>query len=85
MRLHLAVDDLTIYRFVPEDQFARSEFAPEDLPEGQFGPGPGRYILPFWSPQMAPRAALPPISQISATRTAAMIAVVAFYAFEQGP
>jgi hypothetical protein len=32
MRLHLAVDDLTIYRLVPEDQFAQPERVGKDSP-----------------------------------------------------
>jgi hypothetical protein len=35
MRLHLAVDDLTIHQFVAEDQFGQSK--------------PGHYLLPFWT------------------------------------
>jgi hypothetical protein len=84
MRLHLAVDDLTIYRFVPEDQFARSEFAPEDLPEGQFGPGPGRYILPFWTPRGAQGSLTTDLADLG-YENGSYDLVVAFYAFEQGP
>jgi hypothetical protein len=84
MRLHLAVDDLTIYRFVPEDQFARSEFAPEDLPEIYTPPGPGLYILPFWTPSGAQSSVRTDLADLG-YESGSYDLVVAFYAFENGP
>ena len=81
MRLHLAVDDLTIHRFVPEDQFARSEFAPED----QFAPtGPGRYVLPFWTTKGAQSSVTTDLADLG-YQSGSYDIVVAFYAFENGP
>ena len=81
MRLHLAVDDLTIYRFVPEDQFARSEFAPED----QFAPPrPGRYVLPFWTTKDAQSSLTTDLADFG-YQSGSYDIVVAFYAFENGP
>ncbi len=70
MRLHLAVDDLTIYRFVPEDQFVRSE--------------PDRYILPFWTPKGAQGSLTTDLADFG-YQNGSYDVVVAFYAFEQGP
>ncbi len=70
MRLHLAVDDLTIYRFVPEDQFARSE--------------PDRYILPFWTPKGAQGSLTTDLADFG-YENGSYDVVVAFYAFEPGP
>jgi hypothetical protein len=70
MRLHLAVDDLTIYRFVPEDQFARSD--------------PDRYILPFWTPRGAQGSLTTDLADLG-YENGSYDLVVAFYAFEQGP
>jgi hypothetical protein len=85
MRLHLAVDDLTIHRFVPEDQFVRSEFAPEELPEGQpASSAPGRYILPFWAMKDAPDSVTSDLEN-RGYQSGSYDIVVAFYAFENGP
>jgi len=84
MRLHLAVDDLTIYQFVPEDQFARSEFAPEELPEQYALPGPGRYVLPFWAPRGAQSSVATDLADLGYENGSYDI-VVAFYAFDPGP
>ncbi len=84
MRLHLAVDDLTIHRFVPEDQFVRSEFAPEDLPEMYESPGPGRYILPFWTLKDAQGSVSIDLANLG-YQSDSYDVVVAFYAFENGP
>jgi hypothetical protein len=70
MRLHLAVDDLTIYRFVPEDQFARSDV--------------DRYILPFWTPRGAQGSLTTDLADLG-YESGSYDVVVAFYAFEQGP
>jgi hypothetical protein len=70
MRLHLAVDDLTIYRFVPEDEFA---FSDSD-----------RYILPFWTPAGAQGSVTTDLADYGYT-SGSYDVVVAFYAFEQAP
>ena len=70
MRLHLAVDDLTIYRFVPEDQFARSE--------------PDRYVLPFWTVGGAGGSVTTDLADLG-YQSGSYDVVVAFYAFESGP
>ena len=70
MRLHLAVDDLTIYRFVPEDQFARSDG--------------DRYILPFWTPRGAQASLTTDLAELG-YQSGSYDIVVAFYAFEEGP
>jgi hypothetical protein len=84
MRLHLAVDDLTIYRFVPEEQFVRTEFAPEDLPKAYASPGPGRYILPFWTLKGAQHSVTTDLAD-RGYESGSYDFVVAFYAFENGP
>jgi hypothetical protein len=70
MRLHLAVDDLTIYRFVPEDQFAQ--------------PKPGHYILPFWTIKGTGGSITDDLAYLG-YKSGDYDVVVAFYAFEQGP
>lgn len=70
MRLHLAVDDLTIHRFVPEDQFARSDT--------------DRYILPFWTPRGAQASLTTDLAELG-YQSGSYDVVVAFYAFEEGP
>jgi hypothetical protein len=70
MRLHLAVDDLTIYDFVPEDQFARSQT--------------DRYILPFWTPKGAQGSLTTDLADFG-YQNGSYDLVVAFYAFENGP
>jgi hypothetical protein len=84
MRLYLAVDELTIYRFVPEDQFARSEFAPEDLPEKYASPGPGRYVLPFWTTRGAHSSLTTDLADLG-YEIGSYDLVVTFYAFKPGP
>ena len=84
MRLHLAVDDLTIHRFVPENQFARSEFAPEDLPEQYASPGPGRYVLPFWTINDAQSSVTTDLEDLG-YQSGSYDIVATFYAFEPGP
>jgi len=70
MRLHLAVDDLTIYRFVPEDQFARSQT--------------DRYVLPFWTTKGAQDSLTTDLANLG-YQSDSYDVVVAFYAFEPGP
>jgi hypothetical protein len=70
MRLHLAVDDLTIYRYVPEGEFA---FTPPD-----------RYILPFWTPAGAQSSVTTDLADQGYGRGSYDL-VVAFYAFDQAP
>jgi hypothetical protein len=77
------VDDLTIYRFVSEDQFARSEFAPEDLPEMYASPGPGRYVLPG-NTKGAQSSVATDLADFG-YESGSYDVVVAFYAFERGP
>jgi hypothetical protein len=70
MRLHLAVDDLTIHRFVYEDQFLRDE---DD-----------RYILPFWTTSDAQHSVTTDLADLG-YQDGSYDLVVAFYAFEPGP
>jgi hypothetical protein len=70
MRLHLAVDDLTIYQFVPEDQFAQ--------------PKPGHYILPYWTIKGTGGSITDDLAYLG-YKSGDYDVVVAFYAFEQGP
>ena len=70
MRLHLAVDDLTIYRFVPEDQFLRSRS--------------GRYVLPFWTMKGAGDSVDAELENLG-YQDGSYDIVVAFYAFEHSP
>ena len=70
MRLHLAVDDLTIYRFVPEEQFLRSE--------------PNRYVLPFWTAKGAQSSVTTDLEDLG-YESGSYDVVVAFYAFEHSP
>jgi len=70
MRLHLAVDDLTIYRFVPEDQFAQPE--------------PGHYILPYWTIKGTGGSVTDDLAYLG-YESGSYDVVVAFYPFEQGP
>jgi len=81
MRLHLAVDDLTIHRFVSEDQFARSESVTED----QFAQSDiGRYVLPFWTTEGAQSSVATDLADFG-YESGSYDVVVAFYAFERGP
>lgn len=70
MRLHLAVDDLTIHRFVPEQEFAKSD--------------PDRYVLPFWDVEEAGGGVAADLADLG-YRSGSYDVVVAFYALEIGP
>jgi len=70
MRLHLAVDDLTIYRYVPEHQFTQPE--------------PGRYVLPYWAPNGENGSVTDDLAELGYPSGSYDI-VVAFYAFQPGP
>jgi hypothetical protein len=70
MRLHLAVDDLTIHRFVSEDQFHQAK--------------PERYILPFWTMKGAWGGLDADLEEFG-YQSGSYDVVVAFYAFEPGP
>jgi len=70
MRLHLAVDDLTIDRFVPENEFAFSE--------------PDRYVLPFWTPDGAASSVTTDLADYG-YESGSYDLVVAFYAFKEAP
>ncbi len=70
MRLHLAVDDLTIHRFVAEDQFGQ--------------PKPGRYLLPFSTKRDAQNSVTTDLADLG-YQSGSYDVVVAFYAFENGP
>jgi hypothetical protein len=72
MRLHLAVDDLTIDRFVPEDQFARSETEPD------------RYMFPFGTTKGAQSSVTTDLADLG-YESGSYDVVVAFYAFKPGP
>jgi hypothetical protein len=81
MRVHLAVDHLTVYRFVAEHQFVRTEFAPDD-PAGR--EGLGRYVLPFWTLKGAEGSVTTDLAEFG-YQDGDYDIVVAFYAFENGP
>jgi len=70
MRLHLAVDDQTIHRYVPEDQFSQ--------------PKPGRYLLPYWTLKGADGSVADDLAYLGYP-TGSYDVVIAFYAFEPGP
>jgi hypothetical protein len=70
MRLHLAVDDLTIHRFVSENQFVRAEG--------------DRYILPYWTTKDAQHSVTTDLADLGYQDDSYDL-VVAFYAFEPGP
>ena len=70
MRLHLAVDNLTIYRYVSEDQFLQ--------------PDPGYYMLPHWRRRGASGSVGIDLADLG-YQSGSYDIVVAFYAFEQGP
>jgi len=70
MRLHLAVDDLTIHRYVPEDQFTQPE--------------PGRYVLPYWTPDGANGSVTEDLAERGYS-SGSYDMVAAFYAFQPGP
>ena len=70
MRLHLAVDDQTIYRFVAEDQFGQTK--------------PGQYLLPFWTSKTAQNSVTTDLADLG-YQSGSYDLVVAFYAFESGP
>ena len=72
MRLHLAVDDLTIERFVPEDEFTRSEDEPD------------RYLLSFRATDGAQDSISTDLEDLG-YESDSYDAVVVFYAFEPGP
>ena len=70
MRLHLAVDDLTVYRYVSEDQFAQ--------------PKPGSYLLPFWTREGASGSVATDLADFGYP-SGSYDVVIAFYPFEPGP
>ena len=70
MRLHLAVDNLTIYRYVSEDQFLQ--------------PDPGYYMLPHWTQRGASGSVASDLADLG-YQSGSYDIVVAFYAFTQGP
>jgi hypothetical protein len=70
MRLHLAVDDLTIHRFVPEEEFAKS--------------GSDRYVLPFWAVGDTEGGVAADLAGLG-YQSGSYDVVVAYYAFEPGP
>jgi len=70
MRLHLAADDLTIYRYVSEDQFTQPE--------------PGRYVLPYWTLNGANGSVAEDLADLG-YQSGSYDIVVAFYAFQAGP
>jgi len=70
MRLHLAVDDLTIHRYVPEDQFLQ--------------PKPGRYVMPFWTLDGSYGSVAADLADLGYANGSYDL-VVAFYAFDPGP
>jgi len=70
MRLHLAVDDLTIDRFVPEAEFAKSE------PDG--------YVLPFWEVGDSGGGVAADLAGLGYP-SGSYDAVVAFYGFKKRP
>ncbi|MCH8084597.1 MAG: hypothetical protein IH885_10215, partial [Myxococcales bacterium] len=69
MRLHLAVDNLTIYRYVAEDQFNQPE--------------PGRYLLPHWTRRGAGGSVASDLAD-RGYQSGSYDVVVAFYAFNPG-
>ena len=70
MRLHLAVDNLTIYRYVSEDQFLQPE--------------PGYYMLPHWTLRGAGGSVRSDLADLG-YQSGSYDIVVAFYAFTPGP
>ena len=70
MRFHLAVDDLTIDRFVPEEEFAKSE--------------PDRYVLPFWPVGDTDGGVAADLADLG-YQSGSYDVVVAYYAFEPRP
>jgi hypothetical protein len=70
MRLHLAVDNLTIDRFVPEKEFAKSKS--------------DRYSLPFWDAGEIGGGVAADLADFGYP-SGSYDAVVAFYAYETGP
>jgi len=67
MRIHLVVDDLTIARFVPEDQFARS--------------GADLYVLPSWTVKGAAASLTTDLADLGYENDSYDL-VIAFYAFD---
>jgi hypothetical protein len=67
MRIHLVVDDLTIDRFVPEDQFARS--------------GSDLYVLPSWTVKGAAASLTTDLADLG-YENGSYDLVIAFYAFD---
>jgi len=70
MRLHLAVDHRTIYRFVAENEFAQ--------------PRVGRYLLPFWTTKTGQASVATDLADFGYP-SGSYDVVVAFYPFEPAP
>jgi hypothetical protein len=70
MRLHLAVDDLTVHEYVPEDQFLQ--------------PKPGKYVMPFWTLKGTYGSVAVDLENLGYA-SGSYDLVVNFYAFEPGP